>query len=196
VCTSCIQAIFLDISFPWIPESCNHHRNDFAILWEPLFNCPFLWVHFQLLGGLLVFFLPMSFAPFELCLHFNHCSKSQLSWAFFRNYGWLFHRLQCSAMDDQLLHCIRVSPKLVMHFFRVLLTLFEDWEVIGWSSSCWWICVLASSSGEFVRGLQWFLDIESLAECELPSLGPVAANSTNSSASWTGKHLHLTRNQC
>lgn len=143
VCTSCIQAIFLDISFPWIPESCNHHKNDFVILWEPLFNCPFLWVHFQLLGALLVFFLPMNFAPFELCLHFNHCSKSQLSWAFFRNYGWLFHRVQCSAMDDQLLHCIRVSPKLVMHFFRVLLTLFGDWEVIGWSSSCWWICVLA-----------------------------------------------------
>jgi hypothetical protein len=142
-CMDKIQAIFLNISFPSIPESCNHHRYDFVIFWEPLFNCPFLWVHFQLLGALLVFFLPMSFAPFELCLHFNHCPKSQLSWAFFRNYGWLFHRLQCSAVDDQLLHCIRVSPKLVMHFFRVLLTLSGDWEVIGWSSSCWWICVLA-----------------------------------------------------
>ncbi len=60
----------------------------------------------------------------------------------------------------------------------------------------WIICALVSSHDGGTVGLQWFLDIELLADCELPSLGSVAANSTNSSASWTWKQLHLTRNQC
>lgn len=104
---------------------------------------PFSTVHFcEFTFSYLVHYWS-SFSQWAL-LHLNCVSTSIIvPWAFlgiFQELWWLFHRLQCSAMDDQLLHCIRVSPKLVMHFFRVLLTLFGDWEVIGWSSS----------SGEFV----------------------------------------------
>jgi hypothetical protein len=127
---------------------------------------PFSTVHFcEFTFSYLVHYWS-SFSQWAL-LHLNCVSttiivpRASFLGHFFRNYGWLFHRLQCSAMDDQLLHCIRVSPKLVMHFFRVLLTLF------GWSSSCWWIFVLA----------QQFL--------------------VNLSASWTQNSRKFTRNnQC